>query len=178
VSLGTVAGVPAGALVSEFWGWRLAFAVSAMMAVAAFVAVAVLVPPLPAKSGGGLDDLKLASRSGVVQFGLAGTVLSFVGHTYVTPCLLQIVRIDALTVSAVLFGFGLAGVAGNLLGGWAVGKSVYCALVGTLVVFGITVLLLTLTGSYPTVAIPLVVLWGLGFGMQPIVTQSWMFNAA
>jgi predicted MFS family arabinose efflux permease len=24
----------------------------------------------------------------------------------------------------------------------------------------------------------LVVVWGLGFGMQPIVTQSWMFSAA
>jgi predicted MFS family arabinose efflux permease len=182
VSLGTVAGVPAGALVSELLGWRLAFGVSALVAVSVLLAVAVLVPPLPSKSAGGLGDLKSALESRMVRFGLAGTVLSFVGqfagYTYITPFLLQVVRVDALTVSAVLFGFGLAGVAGNLVGGWAVGKSVYWALVGTLVLLGASVLLLILTGTYPVAAIPLVVVWGLGFGMQPIVTQSWMFNAA
>ena len=35
-----------------------------------------------------------------------------------------------------------------------------------------------LAGSWRALAIPLVVVWGVGFGMQPIVTQSWMFDAA
>ncbi|MFK0165191.1 MFS transporter [Rhizobium sp. NPDC090279] len=182
VSLGTVAGVPAGALIGELVGWRFTFALSAIVAVLVLVAVALLVPSLPAKSAGGPGDLYRVLGNRMVQFGLAGIILSFIGqfagYTYITPFLLKVARVDPSTISAVLFGFGLVGVAGNLLGGWAVGKSLRWALVGTLTLLGASVLLLILTGSHPAVAIPLVLVWGLGFGMQPIVMQNWMFNAA
>jgi predicted MFS family arabinose efflux permease len=182
VSLGTVAGVPAGALVSELLGWRLAFGVSAVAAFAVLLAVGYFVPPLPATSAGGLNDLRLALRNPKVRFGLVGTAVSFVGqfagYTYIAPFLIQVVRVTPLMVSAVLFAFGVAGVAGNMLGGWAVGKSIRWALVGTLGLLGASVLMLIIAGPSPAVAIPLVALWGLGFGMQPIVTQSWMFDAA
>jgi predicted MFS family arabinose efflux permease len=182
VSLGTVAGVPAGALVSGVLGWRLAFAVSAAVALAVLVAVAVLVPPLAATSGSGLKELGRVLKNRKVQFGLIGTVVSFAGqfaaYTYITPFLFKVVRIDSLTVSAVLFAFGIAGVVGNILGGWLVGKSVHWALVTTLTLLGVSLLTLIVFGTNPVIAIPLVVAWGLGFGMQPIVTQGWMFNAA
>jgi predicted MFS family arabinose efflux permease len=181
VSLGTVAGVPAGALVSEFLGWRLAFGASAIVASLVLVGVAFLVPPLAATSKGGLNDLVEALKCRKVQFGLIGTVVSFggqfAGYTYITPFLLQIVQVDPLNVGAVLFAFGVAGVAGNMLGGWAAGKSVYWALVGTLVLLGASASMLAVVGTYPVAAVPLIVSWGLGFGMQPIVTQSWMFKA-
>jgi predicted MFS family arabinose efflux permease len=182
VSLGTVAGVPAGALVSELLGWRLAFGISAVAAFAVLLAVGCLVPPLPATGAGGLDELKLALKNSKVRFGLAGTVVSFAGqfagYTYIAPFLIQVVRVTPLMVGAVLFAFGVAGVAGNMLGGWAVGRGTRWALVGTLGLLGASVSMLVVAGPNPGVAIPLVILWGLGFGMQPIVTQSWMFDAA
>jgi predicted MFS family arabinose efflux permease len=182
VSLGTVAGVPAGALVSELLGWRLAFGVSAIGAFAVLLAVSYLVPPLPATSASGINDLKLALKNRKVRFGLAGTVVSFAGqfaaYTYIAPFLIQVARVTPLMVSAVLFAFGIAGVAGNMLGGWAVGKSIRWALVGTLGLLGASLSMLVIVGANPIVAILLIALWGLGFGMQPIVTQSWMFDAA
>ncbi|MBN8953955.1 MULTISPECIES: MFS transporter [unclassified Rhizobium] len=182
VSLGTVAGVPVGALIGELVGWRYTFGLSAIVAVLVLVAIALLVPPLPVKSSGGLGDLYRVFKNPMVRFGLVGIFLSFVGqfagYTYIAPFLLKIVRVDPPTVSAVLFGFGLVGVAGNILGGWAVGKSLRWATAGTLTLLGTSVLLLILLGSYPAAAIPLILVWGLGFGMQPIVIQNWMFNAA
>jgi predicted MFS family arabinose efflux permease len=182
VSLGTVAGVPAGALVSELLGWRLAFAASAVVTLSVLVAVTILVPSLVPASTRGLKDIADLLKNRKVQFGLAGTVLSFVGqfagYTYITPFMAQVIRIDAVTVSAVLFGFGAAGIAGNLLGGWAVGKSVRGALVGTLLLLGVSASMLTMAEAHPAMAVPLILVWGLGFGMQPIVTQSWMFNIA
>jgi len=57
VSLGTVAGVPAGALIGEFLGWRLAFAGSGALTLAVLIAVWFLVPVLPPESRRGLKDL-------------------------------------------------------------------------------------------------------------------------
>lgn len=182
VSLGTVAGVPAGALVSELLGWRLAFGASAAVTLSVLAAVAILVPSLVPASARGLKDIAALLKNREIRFGLAGTMVSFVGqfagYTYITPFLLQAVHIDAVTVSAVLFGFGATGLAGNLLGGWAVGKDVYPALIGTLALLGVSVLMLTLVEAHPVAAVPLILVWGLGFGMQPIVMQSWMFSIA
>ena len=182
VSLGTVAGVPAGSLLGDLLGWRIAFMVSGALALLVLVAVAHLVPPLTPDRESKPGDLVRVLRNRAVRFGLAGTVISFVGqfagYTYIAPLLIRVVRIDAVTLSAVLFGFGLAGVAGNLLGGWAVGKSIRWTLVGTLLLLGAAVLLLTMAATHPVAAIMLILVWGLGFGMQPIATQSWMFSVA
>jgi predicted MFS family arabinose efflux permease len=180
VSLGTVAGVPAGALVSEWLGWRSAFGMAAAVAVPVLIAVLILVPRLPATSTRGLGDLAEVLKIGKVQFGLAGTVLAFVGqfagYTFITPFMLQVVHIDAVTISAVLLGFGATGLAGNMLGGWMVGKGAYRALMATLLLLGVSVLLLKLFGNQPIPAIALILVWGLGFGLLPIVMQSWLFS--
>ncbi len=180
VSLGTVAGVPAGALISEWLGWRSAFGMAAAVAVPVLIAVLILVPRLPATSARGLGDLADVLKIRKVQFGLAGTVLAFVGqfagYTFITPFMLQIVHIDAVTISAVLLGFGATGLAGNMLGGWMVGKGAYRALMATLLLLGVSVLLLKLFGNQPIPAIALILVWGVGFGLLPIVMQSWLFS--
>ncbi|WP_255551606.1 MFS transporter [Granulicella sp. dw_53] len=182
VSLGTVAGVPAGTLVSMMLGWRLAFVASAIVALSVLLAVMILVPSLVPTSTRGIKDVTDLLNNRKVRFGLLGTVLSFIGqfagYTYITPFMLQVMHFDSVVLSAVLFGFGAAGVAGNLFGGWAVGKNVRVALAGTLLLLGTSILILTVVGAHLVVAVPLILIWGFGFGMQPIATQSWMFSAA
>jgi predicted MFS family arabinose efflux permease len=182
VSLGTVAGVPAGALLGELLGWRYAFGASAALALVVLAAATFLVPALAPESTRGLKDIGDLLKIRKVWFGLAGTVLAFVGqfaaYTYIAPLMLRVMHIGPATISAVLLGFGAAGFVGNLLGGWAVGKHAQRALMSTLFLLGASVLALTMVEAHPALAVPLVMLWGLGFGMLPIVMQSWMFSAA
>jgi predicted MFS family arabinose efflux permease len=182
VSLGTVAGVPAGALLGELLGWRYAFGASAALAVTVLVAVALLVPSLAPESTRGLKDIVDVLKIRKLRFGLAATVLAFVGqfaaYTYITPLMLQVMRIGPAAISAVLLGFGAAGFAGNLLGGWAVGKDAHRALMATLFLLGASVLALTMLEAHRALAVPLIMIWGIGFGMLPIVMQSWMFSTA
>lgn len=182
VSLGTVAGVPAGALVGELIGWRWSFAASSVMAIVVLGALALWLPSIKAESSNGLKQIPAVLKQRTAQIGFLAAVLIFVGqfasYTYITPFLNQITHIDAGTVSAILLGYGVTGFVGNLLGGWAAGRNVRWALAGTALLIGAPVLLLALTGASALAAVVWVLLWGLGFGMLPIAMQTWLFSAA
>lgn len=182
VSLGTVAGVPAGALVGELIGWRWSFAASSVMAIVVLGALALWLPSIKAESSNGLRHVPAVLKQRTAQVGFLAAVLIFVGqfasYTYITPFLNQVTHIDAGSVSIILLGYGVAGFVGNLLGGWAAGRNVRRALAGTALLIGAPVLLLALTGASALAAVAWVLLWGLGFGMLPIAMQTWLFSTA
>jgi predicted MFS family arabinose efflux permease len=152
VSVGTVAGVPIGTLVGDMAGWRLAFGGATAVALVVVALLALVLPairPEPAAASG------VASVFGLrkVQIGLAAIVLLFVGqfgsYTYITPYLLERAGMSSAAISPILFGYGVAGFAGNLL-----------------------------SGTSAPLAVGMVLVWGVAFGMLPIAVQSWLFSAA
>jgi predicted MFS family arabinose efflux permease len=183
VSIGTVAGVPAGALLGELLGWRWAFAAASGISVAVLGLLFALLPALPAnESAKGLRDMPNLLQNDKIRIGLIAIVLVFIGqfaaYTYISPFLLQVSGIAPVALGAVLLGYGVAGFVGNIVGGWAAGRSLRGALVATGLILGVSVLLLVLLGGSAWWAVPLTIIWGLGFGMLPIAMQSWMFGAA
>lgn len=183
VSLGTVAGVPAGALLGELVGWRWAFGAASAISIAVLALLLTFLPALPAnESSKGLRDIPGLLNEPKIRLGLTAIVLVFVGqfaaYTYISPFLLQVAGIPSVVLGAVLLGYGIAGFIGNILGGWAAGRDLRGALVATGLVLGLSMLLLVLFGQSVWLAVPLTVIWGLGFGMLPVAMQSWMFGAA
>lgn len=183
VSIGTVAGVPAGALLGEVMGWRWAFGAAGLVSVAVLGLLLSVLPPLPAsESSKGLCDIPDLLKEPKVRLGLFAIVLVFVGqfasYTYISPFLLQVTGVAPVALGAVLLGYGVAGFLGNIVGGWAASRDLRGALVATGLVLGLSVLLLVLLGQSAWWAVPLTIVWGLGFGMLPIAMQSWMFGAA
>lgn len=183
VSIGTVAGVPAGALLGELMGWRWAFGFAGVVSVAVLGLLLAVLPPLPAnESSRGLREIPGLLKEPKVRLGLVAIVLVFVGqfasYTYISPFLLQVTGVAPVALGGVLLGYGVAGFLGNIVGGWASGRSLRGSLIATGLVLGLSVLLLVLLGKSAWWAVPLVIVWGLGFGMLPIAMQSWMFGAA
>jgi len=183
VSIGTVAGVPAGALLGELMGWRWAFGVASVVSLSVLVLLLAVLPPLPAsESSKGLRDIPDLLKEPKVRLGLIAIILVFVGqfasYTYISPFLIQVTGIAPVALGGVLLGYGIAGFLGNIVGGWLASRSLRGALVATGLVLGLSVLLLVLMGSSAWWAVPLTIVWGLGFGMLPIAMQSWMFGAA
>src|SRR5471032_2788579 len=113
---------------------------------------------------------------------MLATLLIFIGqfaaYTYVTPFLSQVAGLSAKTISVLLLIYGAAGFAGNLIGGWAVARSVKHALIATGVVMGLSAAAMPLFGATAAGATVLTVIWGLAFGSMPISVQTWMFQAA
>ncbi|WGG52161.1 MFS transporter [Rugamonas sp. DEMB1] len=181
ISLGTVAGVPAGAMIGELLGWRMAFAAAGVLAVVVVLTQMWLLPALPTNHAVRLGQLPQLLRLRKVQLGIVAIMLIFIGqfaaYTYVTPFLVQVSAMSAKTISALLLAYGAAGFVGNIIGGWAVAKSVRGSLIGTGLVLGLSGLALPFFGNNAAAVTALIVVWGLAFGAMPISVQSWMFSA-
>jgi predicted MFS family arabinose efflux permease len=184
VSIGTVAGVPAGALLGDLVGWRWAFGAAGAISLGVLVLLLTLLPPLPSTATrNGLREIPALLRDSKIRLGLLTILLMFGGqfsaYTYISPFLLQVSGIATTTLSAVLLGYGVSGFVGNLLGGWLAERSLRGVLIATGLVLGMSVLGLAMLGHGNTAwSVALVVAWGMGFGMLPIAIQSWMFGAA
>ncbi|MYM27270.1 MFS transporter [Duganella sp. CY15W] len=182
VSVGTVAGVPAGALVGELFGWRVAFHAGAAVALLVLLAQMWLLPKLPAKQAITFRQLPELLRVQKARLGMIITLLIFVGqfaaYTYITPFLVQEAALSAKTISMLLLAYGAAGFAGNLIGGAVVARSVRTSLIATGLIMGLSTAAMPLLGHGLWGATALVVIWGIAFGMMPISVQTWIFQAA
>jgi predicted MFS family arabinose efflux permease len=102
----------------------------------------------------------------------------FLAYTFVTPFLLQVSKIGSGAIGALLLAYGVAAFTGNLLGGWASGRSLRGSMLATAVLLGLPMMLLVAAGAHTLPVFLLLMLWGVAFGMLPIAVQSWMFGAA
>jgi predicted MFS family arabinose efflux permease len=182
VSLGTVAGVPAGSYLGELLGWRAAFFAAAGIAIVVLITQFLLVPPLPTAKATRIRDLPILMTIPKARLGLIATLLLFTGqfaaYTYISPFLIDVSGISVSTVTLLLLVYGLTGFVGNVAGGWVAGKDVRVALIGTSLILGLAILSLPAFGESKIAASVIVGIWGLAFGALPISIQTWMFRAA
>ncbi|ARF56359.1 MFS transporter [Streptomyces gilvosporeus] len=184
VAAASVLGVPAGTFVGELGGWRAAF--MAMTAVCALVAVAlaVLLPPLPATGPVRLGGVLRLFREASVRTGLLLVALLVTGHfaayTYVRPVLEEVAGAGAGQISTLLLAFGVAGLIGNFAAGAGAARSPRVTLLVICGVLAGAVLLLPLVGrgaGVPGAAL-VVAVWGLAYGGVSVSTQTWLMAAA
>ncbi|MET0234402.1 MAG: MFS transporter [Kibdelosporangium sp.] len=183
VETASVFGVPTGTLIGDAAGWRTAFGAVGVLGLFALVCLVVLMPKVPAQRTITLGELpRLLRGNAGVKAGIVITFLLITGHflayTYVQPILTEISRIDASLVSVLLLTFGVAGICGNFLAGWLVGRSVRGTVAGISVLLTAAVTLIGVAGPGLAGAIVLMVLWGLAYGGVPVTLQTWILAAA
>jgi predicted MFS family arabinose efflux permease len=166
MSVAWVVGIPAGAVIVDYFGWRMSFALAAALAVAAATGIGLMLPPVtnPAPAGGLASRLAVAGRP-VVLTTLLVTVLAmaagFTVLTYVRPLLEDLTGFGGEGIGAMLFVFGLAGVVGSGLGGYGADRWGYRATaIPMLVVLGLSLLSFSLLAAVD--AAPAFVIAGAG----------------
>lgn len=182
IAVASVLGVPAGTLVSTSAGWRAAFVAVALLAAVTCVALARLLPPLPAERAGRVSDLWRVWRSGPLRTVLIVTALVVTGHfaayTYVRPFLEQVAGTGAAGVGAILLGYGLAGVLGNFAAGARAARRPAAVLVTLAVLIGAATAALPPVGAAgPGAAAALLLLWGVAYGGVSVTLQIWLVRA-
>ena len=182
ISLGTVAGVPAGTFIGDIFGWRIAFAAAAAIGLVVLAAQAWLLPSLPPQRAIRWRDLPSLLRVPKARIGLLAALVMFGGqffaYTYIAPFLVQITGLGSGMVTGLLLAYGVAGFFGNIVGSWLAGKDARSAVAATALVLGVSALALAAFGAIPLPAVAIIVVWGLAFGAMPITTQTFMFRAA
>jgi MFS transporter, DHA1 family, inner membrane transport protein len=140
ISVAWVVGVPSGAVIVDHLGWRVAFALTAGLAVFAAIAVGTLLPGVkssPTAAGGLASRLAVAARPAVLST-LMVTVLAmlsgFTVLTYVRPLLEGLTGFGGEGIGSMLLLFGLAAIAGSVLGGYGADRWGYRATVVPVVV--------------------------------------------
>ena len=123
----TVFGIPVGTLISDMFGWRTAFAVLAVIALAKALLLYLYLPVTPAKhQQGSLRSQFRILRSPVMQGHILLSILVFSGmftaYTYLADILERLAGFDGTLVGWCLMGFGAVGLIGNPLGGRAVDR--------------------------------------------------------
>ena len=181
VAAASVLGVPLGALIGDALGWRCAFAAMTLFSAAVLLLHVVVVPALPvATSVRPAQFVQLLGHRGL-QRGLWLTVLLVSGHfiafTYVRPLLKTVSGVDAKWIGALLFAYGLAGIAGNFIAGPMAARHPRGMLLAIALGLLLTPLLLLWVGSTPAGGIAVLLLWGLAYGGVSVGLMGWMMKA-
>jgi DHA1 family inner membrane transport protein len=172
MSISYAVGVPLGAWIGFEYGWRVPVWLSAAASLCALLSVGWLVPANLASHGSSFVGFRSVAANPAVLRVWLRTLLYFVAvfsvFAYIGPVLQALNPMSSGGLSLMLAAFGLSGVVGSLVGGWANDRfGSLRTLVGQLTAMISMMALLPLTkGHIPLTVIALVV-WGIaGFGMM------------
>jgi predicted MFS family arabinose efflux permease len=181
VSLATVLGVPAGALLGNLVGWRASFAVAAVVSLAVLAFQLWLLPAMPPARAIRPRDLLTPLKTPMARIGLIMTLLLITGHfaayTYLKPLLQQVFGLAPGEVTALLLVYGAAGFVGTFVGGSLVARSVRGATLLAALLIAAILLTGTLVGGGLLVGAAVTLVWGLAFGLIPVTFTAWMLHA-
>ncbi|MFJ9028880.1 MFS transporter [Streptomyces sp. NPDC102274] len=181
IAVASVLGVPAGTLMGAVAGWRWAFAAMALLALAVAALLGALLPPLPAGEAVRLREVFGLVRTPAVRTGLLVVALLVTGHfaayTYVRPALERVPGLGSGLISGALLVYGVAGIAGNFLGGAAAARDPRRSLLAISAVLSGAVLLSVPAGGSLPAAVALLVVWGLAYGGVSVSAQNWLMAA-
>jgi predicted MFS family arabinose efflux permease len=182
VPLGSVLGVPLGTLIGDLVGWRAGFLMPGALSAAVLVALALLLPPLPAERAARLEVLRGMLRGTGTRSALLLTFLIVLAHfgayTYVTPFLEDVTEVEPARISLFLLAYGAAGIAGTFLAGTAAARRPYAAFGAAGALIALAVLALPFLGRAEPGALGLLVVWGIGYGAVPVCSQACFARSA
>ena len=179
VTLATVLGVPIGTWLSEFYGWRSAFGITAVIGFAVLLLQLVFLPQLRPDAAIHLRDLPALlrvpkARSGMFIILLIG-LAHFCAYSYLAPFFKHIAGFDGTTIGMLLLLYGIAGVFGNAFAGYSGNLNIRYTLAFVGVCFAIVFFGFPVFAIHETGAFILTALWGFAFGAFPTSANIWMF---
>ncbi|GAA3424199.1 MFS transporter [Streptosporangium sandarakinum] len=182
VETASVLGVPAGTLLGDLSGWRVAFAAVGALGLISLACMVIVMPKLEPERVMTFGDLPRVFRAhSALRVGIAMTFLVITGHftayTFVRP-LLQEDGVSDGMISVLLLVFGVAGICGNFIVGALVTTRLRQVMCGISVLLAVAMTALAVTGPGVLPAAVILTVWGLGYGAVPVAFQTWILNAA
>ncbi len=182
VAAASVLGVPLGALMGEWAGWRWAFGAMAVFSAQVLAFHLAVLPSLSVSSSASWGQFVEQVRNRQLMLGLLLTFVLVAGHfsafTFVRPLLLSVSGVEAQWIGALLFAYGIAGIVGNFLIGMSAARRPELSLMAIAVGLILTALLFLTVGGSPWRGGLVLLFWGLAYGGVSVGLMSWMMKAA
>jgi predicted MFS family arabinose efflux permease len=181
VAAASVLGVPLGALIGDFAGWRWAFGGMALFSGLVLALHLAVIPELPVTGSVTVRQFGEQLGNRKLQAGLLLTLALVAGHfmvfTFVRPLLMSVSGFDSQWVSALLLAYGLAGIVGNFLVGIIAAQRTAQTLIAISLGLLLVPALFLIIGHSNIGGIVLLV-WGLAYGGVSVGLMTWMMKAA
>mgnify|MGYP000128969278 CR=1 FL=1 len=171
MSISYAVALPIGAWLGFEYGWRVPVWLCVAASLTALLAATVLLPKGAATARISFSGFKTAAGQSAVLRVWLRTLLFFIAifsvFAYVGPVLLALNAMSSVTLSVVLAFFGVAGVAGTLLGGWANDRFGSLRTISVQLSVLVTMMcVLPLTEGHLAWTVATLVVWGVaGFGL-------------
>ncbi|QQR37522.1 MFS transporter [Devosia oryziradicis] len=166
LTVSNVIGVPLGAAIGNYLGWRMTFWAMGTLGVLASLAVALWVPGTQGSAEAGLAlgrQIKVLGRQQAwtsLFLMLMLMIGQFVPFTYIAPLLQEVTRLDAAWIPWVLLLNGVGSTLGVFLGGRLADWKLMPALIGLLAAQVVVLLAFYLASPYPLPMVVAVFVWG------------------
>lgn len=181
VAAASVLGVPIGALIGDLIGWRWVFGCMALFSAAVLVMHLLFIPALPVKGSARVRDFVKQFANRKLQIGMLLTLLLVSGHfaafTFVRPLLLSVSGFDVQWLGILLFGYGVAGMAGNFLTGMIAMRRTTLTLATIALGLLLTPVLFLTIGNFPVGGAAVLLFWGLSYGGISVGLMTWVMKA-
>lgn len=180
-ALATTIAAPLGSYLGQYIGWRGAFFCVVPLAAVTLAWQFMTLPSMPSRErASGVAAFKVLRRP-QVPLGMLAVALFFMGQfalfTYLRPFLETVTAVDVTTLSLMLLGLGVAGLAGTYVVGIALKHSLYGLLISMpLAMAAIAGALVAAGASAVGVAI-LLMMWGLVGTAAPVAWWTWVSRA-
>ncbi|CAO97453.1 Putative arabinose efflux permease [Erwinia tasmaniensis Et1/99] len=184
VSAASVFGVPVSNYIGIHFGWRQAFWLMAVLSVVAFAGISVLIPEITKKSAIGFGALKGVLKSSALWKIYSATLLAVTAHfaafTYIEPWLHTQHSLATSVIPAVLFVYGIAGLAGNFLTGVVIDKYLKATVsISVLLICAVLVFLGTSGAALSGIAVFIAMgIWGVAVSGIFVGFQTWVLRLA
>lgn len=118
-ALAMVLGLPLGRVIGQYFGWREAFAIIAVLAFTILILLYRFLPHLESRNAGSLRSLPLLIKRPLLLGLYALTILiisaHFTAYSYIEPFMVRIGEMSDSAATAILLIFGLSGIVASLL---------------------------------------------------------------
>ncbi|RKD60881.1 MULTISPECIES: MFS transporter [unclassified Rhizobium] len=185
LTVSNVIGVPVGAAIGGFWGWRTTFWAMTLVGILALAAIWILIPPTkadPQQSGHFSREVRVLGRQQVwtsLIMMLALMIGQMVPFTYITPLLREVTGLDAMFIPWMLLLNGIGATLGVFIGGRLSDWKLMPSLIVMLAVQAAVLVVLYLVSPYPLLMAVTIFVWGaLNFAIgTPIQARILMWTA-
>lgn len=177
-ALATTIAAPLGSYLGQFIGWRGAFFCVVPLAAVTFAWLFISLPNLPSRErASGVAAFKVLRRR-QVPLGMLAISLFFMGQfalfTYLRPFLETVTGVDVTTLSLMLLGLGVAGLAGTYAIGIALKHALYGLLISMPLIMAAIAGGLVILGHSPVSVAVLLAVWGLIGTAAPVAWWTWL----
>lgn len=180
-ALATTIAAPLGSFLGQYIGWRGAFFFVVPLAAVTLAWQYFSLPSMPSREyASGVAAFKVLRRP-QVPLGMLAVALFFMGQfalfTYLRPFLETVTAVDVTTLSLLLLGLGLAGLAGTYAIGFALKRTLYGLLTAMPLAMALIAAGLIALGSSPASVAMLLMAWGLISTAAPVAWWTWVSRA-